>query len=193
MEADRRTDLRRPLPPPAFNVPAANVSRARDRSFEDFYVSELPAVRALTYAVTGNWTVAEDLAQEAFARAFRDWGRVGAFARRDSWVKTVATNLATSRVRRLAAEGRALTRLRSRGQPVDMEALPPDIEAFLAAVRGLPRRQAQAAVLRYVDDLSVAEIAEAMGCAEGTVKAHLHGARRRLVGQLGLREEERSD
>jgi len=158
-------------------------------SFEDFYSSEVRAVTALTYALTGNWTVAEDLAQEAFARAFREWKRVGTFARRDSWVKTVAVNLATSRVRRLAAEGRALTRLRS-ARSTGGEALPPDLEAFLVAVRSLPRRQAQAAVLRYVDDLSVTEVAKAMECAEGTVKAHLHGARRRLVTRLGLLKEE---
>jgi RNA polymerase sigma-70 factor (ECF subfamily) len=190
MEADRRTDLTRPAPPLSVAPAATAQTRAASSSFEAFYSSQVRAVTALAYALTGNWTVAEDLAQEAFARAFRDWKRVETFTRRDSWVKTVAANLATSRVRRLAAEGRALTRLRSRGESADAAALPPDVEAFLAAVRSLPRRQAQAAVLRYVDDLPVAEVAKAMECSEGTVKAHLHGARRRLLAQLGLREEE---
>jgi outer membrane protein assembly factor BamB len=41
-------------------------------------------------------------------------------------------------------------------------------------VRSLPRRQAQVVALHYLGDLPVAEIARVLGCAEGTVKAHLH-------------------
>jgi RNA polymerase sigma-70 factor (ECF subfamily) len=53
------------------------------------------------------------------------------------------------------------------------------------AVRALPPRQAQAVALYYVDDRSVAEIAEILRCAEGTVKAHLHKARQKLAEAIG--------
>jgi RNA polymerase sigma-70 factor, ECF subfamily len=53
------------------------------------------------------------------------------------------------------------------------------------AVRALPRRQAQVIALRYVADASVAEIAETLGLAEGTVKAQLHRGRQALAARLG--------
>jgi RNA polymerase sigma factor (sigma-70 family) len=164
------------------------VERAAPLVFEAFYATEVRAVTSLAYALTGSWTVAEDLTQEAFARAFRDWQRVAAFERPDSWIRTVTANLATSRLRRLAAEARAVGRLRQRREPA--EALPEDVESFLSALRRLPRRQAQAAALRYVDDLPIAEIAAVMGCATGTAKAHLHAARRRLLAELHLDQED---
>ena len=157
-------------------------------SFEEFYRCEVRAVTSLAYALSGSWTVAEDITQEAFARAFRDWQRVSGFERRDSWIRTVTANLATSRLRRLAAEAKAMGRLRQRREPP--EVLPDDVEAFLEALRRLPRRQAQAAALRYVDDLPVADIAAVMGCATGTAKAHLHAARQRLIAELHLDQEE---
>jgi RNA polymerase sigma-70 factor, ECF subfamily len=52
------------------------------------------------------------------------------------------------------------------------------------AVRALPRRQAQVVALRYVVDAPVAEIAQTLGMAEGTVKAQLHRARQTLATRL---------
>lgn len=158
--------------------------------FADFYARHLRDVVGLAYTLTGSWSAAEDIAQEAFVRAYRDWRRGGGLRRPDSWVRTVAVNLATSRGRRLAAEARALTRLRARPQTPPAEPLPEDADAFWNAVRTLPRRQAQCVALRYQADLSLTEVAEAMGCAEGTVKAHLHGARQALAELLDLREED---
>lgn len=158
--------------------------------FVAFYRDHRRDVTGLAYTLTGSWSAAEDVAQEAFVRVYRDWRRVGAFARPDSWVRTVAVNLATSRGRRLAAEARALTRLGRHGQADHHDPVPEDADAFWQAVRRLPRRQAQAAALRYHSDLSVAEVAAAMGCAEGTAKAHLHAARRTLAATLGVGEGE---
>lgn len=156
-------------------------SAATDATFATFYEREFRAVVGLIYTLSGSWGVAEDLAQEAFVRAYRDWSKVGGFARPDSWVRTVAVNLATSRGRRLASEARAVTRLRARRPVVHHDPLPDDAEGFWQAVRRLPPRQAQAVALRYHGELSVAEIASAMDCAEGTVKAHLHAARTTLA------------
>ena len=64
----------------------------------------------------------------------------------------------------------------------------PDAD-FWAAVRTLPRRQAQAIALFYLEDLPVAGIAAVLGCAEGTVKALLHQGRRGLAARLELPEE----
>lgn len=152
-------------------------------SFEALYQRDYAAVVSLVYATTGSRWVAEDLAQEAFLRAHRDWTRVGEMASPDGWVRRVALNLARSRWRRLRAETAAKLRVTT---PTEMSAPAPDpeIEEFWREVRRLPSRQAQAIALHYVDDLSVAEIAEVLGVAEGTIKASLHQGRDRLGRQL---------
>lgn len=157
-------------------------------SFRRFYDAEFRDVYAYLHALTGDRWVAEDLAQETFARAYRDWATVSGYDRPGAWARTVAHNLAVSRLRRLASEARAVLRLRGMRQP-DVAALEPEDEAFWAEVRRLPERQAQAVVLHYVEDLPVAEIAAIMGTAEGTTKVHLHRARRTLADRLGLEPE----
>lgn len=152
--------------------------------FAGFYATNHRDLTGLAYTLTGSWSVAEDLAQEAFVRAYRDWDRIRDYDRPDSWVRTVLVNLATSRGRRLAAEGRALVRLRGRREESHTDPLPGDAERFWGAVRALPRRQAQAVALYYHEERSVEEIATIMRCATGTVKSHLHAARRTLAERL---------
>jgi RNA polymerase sigma-70 factor (ECF subfamily) len=154
--------------------------------FEVFYRDELPGVVALCLAVSRRPWVAEELAQEAFLRAYRRWDTVGGYECPDAWVRRVALNLTASWGRRVQAETRALlrSRLRSANEPVKS---PPDDE-FWAAVRSLPRRQAQTLALYYVEDRPVAEIATVLGIEAGTVRVHLTRGRRNLAARLGLRE-----
>jgi RNA polymerase sigma-70 factor (ECF subfamily) len=63
-------------------------------------------------------------------------------------------------------------------------------EQFWAAVRALPQRQAQAAALRYVYDMPLAEIAATLGTSEGTVKQHLSRGRHSLAATLGATTQE---
>lgn len=86
----------------------------------------------------------------------------------------------------------ALTMLRLQGRRgSEMEGLTASTVEFWSAVRTLPRRQAQAVALYYEADRPVSEVAEILGCAEGTVRAHLHAARRTLARRLG--EDEGGD
>jgi RNA polymerase sigma-70 factor (ECF subfamily) len=61
------------------------------------------------------------------------------------------------------------------------------------AIKELPKRQAQAVVLHYLIDLPVAQVAEVMGCREGTAKAHLDRGRRRLARLLEPSEARQED
>jgi RNA polymerase sigma-70 factor (ECF subfamily) len=141
--------------------------------FEAFFDEHYGAVlRSVSFAI-GDPGRAEDLTQEAFARAFRHWSKVGRLDRPVAWVYVVALNAERSRWRR---EQRA---------PV-IEPAPvtvPDAAGVVVstivvhdALDRLPPRQRAAIVLRYLGDLTVADIASVMGCAEGTVKATLHRA-----------------
>ena len=156
-------------------------------AFEAFYAEHHPRMVGLAYALTGSWSVAEDLAQEAFVRVLRDWRKVERLERPDAWARRIVLNLSASRFRRLGNEARALARFASRADRDPITAGPDAASAapdFWKAVRQLPRRQGQAIALHYIEDLPVDEVAEAMGCAVGTAKAHLHAARAALAGRL---------
>lgn len=160
-------------------------------SFELLYQRDYAAVVGLVYGMTGSRWVAEDLAQEAFLRAHRDWPRVESMDSPGGWVRRVALNLARSRWRRLRIDTMARLRADSEAQSAHIDP-DPQSEAFWDEVRRLPPRQAQAIALHYVEDLSVSEIADVLGVADGTVKALLHQGRERLQRQLtakGLLDE----
>ncbi len=171
------------------------VSASRDmpriERFDAFYRSEFPRAVALAYALTGSGAVAEDMAQETMLAAHRHWERIGAYDQPRAWVRRVVVNRATSLHRRRAAEWRAVRRLASR-DTTTVPDLEPDAAEVWAAVRELPRRQAQAIALHYVEELSLEEMAAVLGCSPGTVKTHLHRGRRRLSKRLGAWYEEQT-
>lgn len=157
--------------------------------FRGFYRREASRVLAIAIAMTGDRGEAEDIVQEAFTRAYRDWDRIGEYDDPGAWVRKVAVNLVRSRFRKLGSRRRALGRLQGMRETVTPAVdLPPADDAFWSAVRALPRNQALAITLKYVEDRSVAEIADLLGVAEGTVKSHLHRARKTLAETLRLED-----
>lgn len=152
-------------------------------SFEALYVQEFAAVVALAYVLSGSRSAAEELAQEAFLAAHRRWDEIAGYDDPAAWVRRVCANRSTSFVRRRISEAKAAARLANRR--VLPDELPPDAAAFWLAVRRLPRRQSQVVALHYLEDRPVAEIAALLQCAEGTVKVHLHRARKALAAELG--------
>lgn len=139
-------------------------------------------VRTLA-VVCGDAEQAADAVQEAFVRAFARWRTLRDYEDPVGWVRHVALNLLRDDHRRTARKRRALLRLASRERATAPPPSEPDGLGALLAV--LPRQQRVAVALHHVDGLSVAEVAVAMGVAEGTVKSHLHDARRALRTRLG--------
>jgi RNA polymerase sigma-70 factor, ECF subfamily len=148
--------------------------------FDALYEAHFGDVVAMAYALTGDLAEAQDLAQEAFCRAWQRWHRIAAYDEPLAWVRRVAANLATSRWRRLATAARHLRRER----PPESTPLGPDHVALVAALRTLPERQRRAVVLHHLLDLPVAEVAHELGVAAGTVKPWLHRGRAALATQL---------
>ncbi len=161
--------------------------RESSETFEELYVREFGAIIALAYALSGSRTAAEDLAQEAFLAAHRNWETVADLDAPGAWVRRGVANLSVSVFRRRVAETKALTRVAIGHQQVIPELTADDAE-FWRAVRSLPRRQAQVIALHYLEDRPVAEIAEILGTADGTVKKHLHDGRQALARRLRLEE-----
>ncbi len=158
-------------------------------AFDAFYTWEFPRLVDLAYALSGSRLAAEDLAQDAMVTAHRQWDRIGQLDRPGAWVRRVVLNNAASLYHRRRAELRAIARLAPlRGAPP--AALDSEFDHVWRAVRRLPRRQAQAVALFYLAELTIAECAQEMQCAENTVKAHLHQARRSLARRLRLEGED---
>ena len=154
-------------------------------NFERLYRQELSALIALATTMTGNRDIGADLAHEALARAYRDWRTVGSLDRPGAWLRRVVINLAIDAHRRQAREALAFARLDPHPMTASSEAV--DVK-FWAAVRALPERQHAAITLYYIEDLAVADIAEILGVAAGTVKTSLFMARRSLAVTLGAEE-----
>ena len=144
-------------------------------------------VRSLT-VVCGDRERAADAVQEAFVKAHVRWRRIGRYDDPVGWVRRVAINQLRDEHRRAGRRRLALTRLAARPPAAGPPDEPDELGRLLAE---LPRQQRVATALFYVDGISVAEIAGALGVAEGTVKSHLHDARRRLRAVLD--DEHRSE
>ena len=153
--------------------------------FDDLYQREYRPLVAFAYALSGSWGSAEELAQDAFLAAFRDWERVRSYSVPEAWLRRAVANRSVSRWRRLASESRALIRIAHRPERAGELELGLDDE-FWAAVRALPRRQAEVVTLHYLEDRTVDEIAAVLDIAAGTVKVHLHRARAALAAALEL-------
>src|SRR5262245_60677889 len=137
-------------------------------------------VRALTL-IAGDQEVAADAVQEAFVKAHLKWRKIGRYDDPIGWVRRVAINQIRDAHRRHERKNRAVRRLATRDATVVEPAEPDEFDRLLAA---LPTQQRAATALFYVDGLSIAEIAAALGIARGSVKPHLHDARRRLKPML---------
>lgn len=152
--------------------------------FADFYRSEHPRVLGGLIGFCGDPELAEECAQEAFARAAARWERVRKMHAPGGWLYVVALNAARSVLRRRRSETAAVLRLQAR-TPVASPPVEPFGDSELrVAIQGLPRSQQVAVGLFYVFDLPVAEVASAMDVPENTVKSYLHRARTTLRGRL---------
>jgi RNA polymerase sigma-70 factor (ECF subfamily) len=132
---------------------------------------------------------AEEMAQEAFLRAWRalgDWRRDAAFS---TWLFALATNLYRTELRRIPVRTVPLDnagQLRDlRGEPIGIEIDDDDRDrAVRRAVLTLPAKYREALILFYFHDMNVRDAALSLSLPEGTVKARLSRARKLLRGKL---------
>lgn len=142
--------------------------------FDIWFRCSFPRVVQIVRRLTGGHDDAEEIAAEAFARAFASWEKVGALEYRDAWVTRVAANLAVDLTRR---------RSRRRRYAVANDAPVADLAdgvarnaALVASLGRLSRSQREVTVLRYLADLPEQDVAATLGLQPGTVKSHLHRA-----------------
>jgi len=130
----------------------------------------------------GNLAAAEDATQEAFAQAWVSWSRISRYDNPGAWVRRVAINKLRnahrSRLRGEAAVRRMNSEEASGTSPAERES------DLVLGLQRLPYKQRVCAVLFYVDGLSTAEVADAMGISQGSVSQHLNRARTALRTHL---------
>jgi RNA polymerase sigma-70 factor, ECF subfamily len=161
------------------------VSASR-QGFDQFYSSSAARLVRHGYALTGDMAEAQDIAQEAFARAWQRWSVVRDCDSPEAWVRRVATNLAASRWRRIRVARAAA------GNPAEPHApeVSTDTVALVSGLRTLPERQRTVLVLHYLCDLTVDQIAAELGCPAGSVKSWLSRGRTALAAAVRIVEPE---
>ncbi|MFC7757117.1 SigE family RNA polymerase sigma factor [Catellatospora bangladeshensis] len=173
-----------PAPQPALPLRAPRPAGRRALAaadFDSFYQANYAGTVAVAFGLTGDRGEAQDLAQEAYCRAWQRWPEISAYDNPGAWVYRVTVNLARSRWRNLRTAAAHLLRMR----PVDVAPADPEHVALVTALRALPMDQRQAIVLHHLVDLPVNEVAREMGVPAGTVKSWLHRGRTELAALLG--------
>lgn len=153
--------------------------------FTDFYQAHFHRLAVQLYAYLGDHAEAQDLTQEAFCRTLERWDRVAAYDDPSAFVRRVAWNLATSRLRRIRTQLRHLARQREEHVPGPG----PDRVALMAALATLPPAQRRALVLRHLGHLTVTEIADQLGVPVGTVRSWLSRGHTTLARHFTERQE----
>jgi RNA polymerase sigma factor (sigma-70 family) len=157
------------------------------RTFEDAFRSDYQPIVRVVAPIVGSLDDAESITQEAFVKAYTRWRRVSGYDRPGAWIRRVAIRDA---VRFAHRHRRVLAALPRIEEATDHAAADLDLGAALAQ---LPARQRAAVVLHYLADWPTAEVADALGCSESTVRVHLHRARAALADRLSPQPEELTD
>jgi RNA polymerase sigma-70 factor (ECF subfamily) len=158
----------------------AALARDLDASFPRLMEETGPGLYWGLRRICGDHQEAEDLTQETFIRAYRslrgfDRDRFAALSL-SPWLWTIALNLGRNHLRDRSRRP-TFVEMTDRG---DHDPEPPDTAAWDARLASLSLHQRRAVVLRHVAGLGIAEIAEATGRPEGTVKADIHRGLERL-------------
>lgn len=157
-------------------------ARPSDEEFTEFVDSAWAGLYRTAYLMVGDHGLAEDLVQTALTKTYGAWGRVRDRAAAPAYARRTLINTAASWFRRRDWRAERPSEHLPEAARVEDGELRSTVMTALAA---LPPRQRAVVVLRFYDDLSVAETARLLGCAEGTVKAQTHSALKTLRVRLG--------
>lgn len=162
---------------------------ARDApDFDDWVALRGPALLRLAYTLTGNTADAEDVVQEALARALPRWERITRADDVDAYVRRMVVNAHTSWWRRWKRRESPVAELRDSVVDAPGEGFDDQRRLWLAC-QALPEVQRTAVVLRYYEQLEYAEIADLTGVREGSVRARVSRGIATLREVMGPDEE----
>lgn len=142
----------------------------RDEAFREYVAARADAMRFTAYLLAGDWHTAEDIAQTAFVKLYLAWDRIDRAGSVDAYMRRIVTRTFLNEHRRGWRQRERLT-----AAPPDVPAradpMPEQRMLVWRALSAVPPKQRAALVLRYWEDLSVAQTADLLGCSVGTVKS----------------------
>jgi RNA polymerase sigma-70 factor (sigma-E family) len=158
-----------------------------DVPFPDYVRARSDGLLRLAWLITRNWEDARDAVQDAFTALYPRWSRLPDGARLEAYVYRSVVNACLAVLRRRHADPVAdVSALREAPTVADSATALIEADALARLCGQLPALQRTAVVLRFYQDLSFAQIADAMGCRESTARSHVH----RAVATLRSRLEE---
>ena len=177
-----------------------NKIRAGDSSaFSDLYDATYKSVFYHAQTILKNNEDVEDAVQEAYEQAYMNLDRLKSPEAVASWLNQIVSNISLNKVRgsKSRKETLSLDDEDFTFEPVALDADTPDRvldqkgteEIIGSFINALPHEQKTTVILYYYDDMSVGDIAKAMGCSAGTVKSRLNYARKSI--EKAVREEEK--
>ena len=157
-------------------------------TYDEFVESRLATLSRYALMLTGDTHAAQDLVQETMVRAHNKWRHVSAADAPDRYVRAIMTNLFLD-WRRGSWLRRVLLRadVDELPRPGDHAERSADRDLVWQALATLPRQQRAALVLRFYEDLPDQDIADALRCSVGTVRAYISR------GLAALREQTQHD
>jgi RNA polymerase sigma-70 factor (sigma-E family) len=162
---------------------------ALEREFDRFAVEVSDPLLRTGHLMTGDAKDAEDLVQETLLRVARRWKRVRFMDHPAAYARRILVNLVLHDADRRSRQRAELWPQDGAAQTADESAARAlqevdDLAEFRWALAQLPARQRAVLVLRYFADLPVAEVADILGCSEGTVTSTASRAAARLAESL---------
>lgn len=153
--------------------------RERDAEYAEFFSARGAALRRTAYGLCGDWGAAEELTQAAFVKLYAKWGNVRAESA-EAYTRRIILNLFLNGRRKWGREYITAEPYSSATTQIAAD----DRLDLSTALAKLPTRQRAIVVLRFLDDLPVAEVAGMMDIAEGTVKSQTSRALASLRSML---------
>ncbi len=162
----------------------------RDRAaFAEFAAARSRSLHRAAYLMVGDPQLAQDLVQEALTKTYVAWPRLRDPRNAEAYCRKAITTTALTWFRRKGWNNERPTETLPEGILGGHDAGVADRAELWRALQALPPRQRAALVLRYFDDLTEAQTADAMGCAVGTVKSQVSSGLAKLRAQLGAHVE----
>lgn len=166
------------------------MARRDAEEFTAFVAASSPALRRTAYLMCGDWQLASDHVQEALIRVYRAWPRLHRDGRLHAYARRAVVSAVIDAGRKRSSRELPVDRVADRPQAGDVGAALADRDALERCLARLGARQRACVVLRHYDDLAVAEVAEILGCSEGTVRSQ---TARGLATLAGLWAQETGD
>jgi RNA polymerase sigma-70 factor (ECF subfamily) len=174
------------------------IRRARQGSHEAYRLlveRHMKQAYNVAFGFVNDHDGAEDIAQEAFVRAYRSLPSFREEAEFGTWLYRIVTNLALNKVKQRKARSDKEVSMESAAAhgavSLDLAHEQPDLRTHLErALHELPTLQRAVVILRHIEGLSTAEVSTILHCSEGTVKTHLFRGLRKMRERLAYLKAE---